>query len=116
MTENRYSGIPTIRRELRAYGLGEPDFTDSRGSFSVCFHKAVQDDVSADFAESADEGSLLRFCRTPKSRKEICEYLGLSSTTYAIKTYVQPLIDKGVMKMTLPDKPQSMKQRYYAID
>ena len=37
VTENRYSGIPTMRRELREYGLREPEFTDNRNEFRVCF-------------------------------------------------------------------------------
>ena len=40
VTENRYSGIPTMRRELREYGLREPEFTDNRNEFRVCFYNA----------------------------------------------------------------------------
>ena len=39
VTENRYSGIPTIRREMERYGLPQPEFIDERGSFKVCFRK-----------------------------------------------------------------------------
>ena len=40
VTENRYSRIPTMRRELREYGLREPEFTDNRNEFRVCFYNA----------------------------------------------------------------------------
>lgn len=40
ITENRYSGIPTIRREMEKFHLREPEFADERGSFTVTFYKA----------------------------------------------------------------------------
>ena len=36
VTENRYSGIPTIRRELKEHGLPAPEFRNERGEFTVC--------------------------------------------------------------------------------
>ena len=38
-TENRYSGIPTMRRELKQAGMHPPEFRDERGTFVVCFRK-----------------------------------------------------------------------------
>ena len=35
ITENRYSGIPTIRREFARYGMEAPEFTDVRGSIEA---------------------------------------------------------------------------------
>lgn len=112
VTENRYSGIPTIRREMEKYNLKEPKFEDERGSFIVIFYKA--DNISKTKPGLEDTNDLLVFCRTPRTRKEICEYLGLSSITYAIQTYVMPLVESGKIKMTNPDKPKSTKQLFYS--
>ena len=38
-TENRYSGIPTMRRELKQAGMQPPEFRNERGTFVVCFKK-----------------------------------------------------------------------------
>ncbi|MBQ4322383.1 MAG: putative DNA binding domain-containing protein, partial [Clostridia bacterium] len=38
-TENRYSGIPTMYREMKAAGLPAPEFLSERGQFAVCFRK-----------------------------------------------------------------------------
>ncbi len=38
VTENRYSGIPTIRNELEQHGLPQPEFAVIRGEFCVTFH------------------------------------------------------------------------------
>ena len=41
ITENRYSGIPTIKKEMKKYNLREPEFLDERGNFVVKFYKEV---------------------------------------------------------------------------
>lgn len=112
VTENRYSGIPTIRREMEKFHLREPKFADERGSFTVTFYKSGN--ISKVEPESEEVNDLLVFCRTPRTRKEICEYLGLSSITYAIQTHVMPLVESGKMKMSNPEKPKSPKQLFYS--
>lgn len=69
-------------------------------------------------AMSNDEetNNLIVFCKTPRTRKEICDYLGLNSVTYAIQTYVNPLVEAGVIKLSIPDKPKSPKQLYYSVE
>lgn len=97
---------------MEKYNLKEPKFADERGSFIVTFYKAGN--VSKKELELEDVNNLLVFCRTPRTRKEICEYLGLSSVTYAIQTHVMPLVERGKIKMTNPEKPRSSKQLYYS--
>ena len=111
ITENRYSGIPTIRREMEKYHLREPVFLDERGNFAVIFYKKQKETI--DEPSDAAQGLEL-FCRTPRTRKEICEYLGLSSASYAIQKYVTPLVDSGKIKLSIPEKPRSPKQLYYS--
>ena len=113
ITENRYSGIPTIKKEIEKYNLQEPEFLDERGNFIVRFYKTVKP-IDEDVEMSEDIDNLLLFCRTPRTRKEICEYLGLSSVTYAIQTHIMPLVDVGKIKLSIPDKPKSPKQLYYS--
>ena len=113
VTENRYSGIPTIRKELNKNGLPEPLFEDQRGQFSVTFFNTnVSNPAKAELDDKAY--GLVEFCRTPRTRQEIADYLGLGSISYAIKDYVMPLVDKGVIKLSIPDKPRSPKQLYFS--
>ena len=116
ITENRYSGIPTIRRAFAEYGMREPEFSSKRGHFAVIFHKETQTRRMANMLQdnSANIYDLLAFCRTPRTRKEICDYLGLSSMSYAIQIYIMPLVEQGLIKLTIPDKPKSPKQLYYS--
>jgi hypothetical protein len=36
------------------------------------------------------------------------------TTYYAMRSFVDPLIEEGKLKMTVPDKPRSRNQRYYS--
>ena len=110
VTENRYTGVPTMRRELKEHGLPAPEFIDLRGEFKVIFRS--QNDAAFD-AENDRTAQLLSFCQTPCTRKELADFLGLSSVTYVIKIYIQPLIDSGKICMT-ESKPSSRNQKYYA--
>lgn len=113
LTENRYSGIPTIRREMEHYKLPEPKFADERGSFSVTLYNNFT--ALPAQQNTALQRDLLAFCREPRSRQEICTYLGLSSTSYVMQHYVQPLLNSGILQMTNPEKPKSRKQKYYTV-
>ena len=113
VTENRYSGIPTIRRAMQEYNLPQPVFLDERGSFAVILYKYGEGIVVAD-SEGSENRELVLFCKTPRTRKEICDFLGINSVTYAIQTHVMPLVEKGIIKMSIPDKPKSPRQLFYS--
>lgn len=110
--ENRYSGIPTMRRSMREYGLPEPEFENRRQEFVVTFYNsspAEQSDAPQD-----KEKNLLEFCSTPRSRQEIADYVGVKTVFYAVKHYIEPLLQNGKLALTIPEKPKSRKQRYIA--
>lgn len=117
-TENRYSGIPTIRCAMKKMALPDPLFSDSRGEFKVVlYHKndieIMESAVQIDhYQDIIDEKGLLEFCRIPRSRSEIIEYLDIASGQYALRRYLDPLIRAGVIVLTLPDVPRSPKQKY----
>lgn len=125
-TENRYSGIPTIRREMAAYGLPEPVFENRRNEFVVTLYNAEavrlmpaqQENIHGFCEDVSSYGSggngLLEFCRTPRTRKEIADFLGVKTIFYVTGRYIDPLLQAGQLKMTIPEKPKSRHQRYYA--
>lgn len=117
-TENRYSGIPTMRRELEQAGMPEPEFRDEHGTFVVCFRKAkplqaTEPDTEYGYGTTAE--NLLRFCAVPRTRQEIAAFLGIKSVPYAIKAHVNPLVEQGLIALSLPERPRSPKQRYTAV-
>ena len=55
---------------------------------------------------------VLDFCVVPRSRQEIQEYLGMKDRKHFKAVVLDVLLDEGKLVMTLPQKPQSPKQRY----
>ena len=55
---------------------------------------------------------VLVFCQIEKSKKEICEYMGYRNRTFFTRKYLTPLLQKGQLQMTQPDKPNSRNQKY----
>lgn len=117
-TENRYTGIPTMRRELEKAGMAEPEFRNDHGTFVVCFRKSAKashpEPVTVPGGDTPEE-RLLQFCAVPRTRQEIAKLLGIKSVPYAVTTYVTPLVEKGLLSLSLPTKPRSPKQRYSTV-
>lgn len=55
---------------------------------------------------------ILEFCKEPKSVKEIMEYIGLKHRPTFMYDYLNPLLEKNKLQMTIPDKPKSKNQKY----
>lgn len=127
ITENRYSGIPTIYHELKIAQLPPPVFAVRRGEFVVTFTSRVAQmydvpqtmptgvhEEQAVYAVETltTEEKLLQFCSVPRSRQELIDFLGFSRY-YTMSKLVQPLLDAQKLALTLPEKPKSSKQRYF---
>lgn len=111
ITENRYSGIPTVYNAMKNAGLPEPKFESERGVFKVTLYNGT------DIAQPAtgNEADLLIFCKTPRTRAELEEHFkGRLSINYLMTNIVRPLVESGKIRLTIPDKPKSKKQRYYS--
>jgi ATP-dependent DNA helicase RecG len=110
VTENRYSGIPTIRSECRKAGLPAPIFGVHRGEFKVTFRNNIYGDETKKGKDDL-QNALLEFCSVPRARAEIIEFTGFTRY-HTMSNIVQPLVNTGLLKMSLPDKPKSSKQTY----
>ena len=42
------------------------------------------------------------------------EYIGLKNVDYFRKSVLNPLVEKGLLSLTIPDKPKSKNQKYIA--
>lgn len=108
ITENRYSGIPTMRSEFLNAGLPTPIFSVQHGEFKV----TMKNDYYAE--ENSVQDGILEFCSVPRSRTELIEFIG-KSRSYAMGKIIQPLIDSGKLKLTMPEKPKSPNQKYVRL-
>lgn len=105
ITENRYSGIPTMRREFLNAGLPAPNFSVIHGEFKVVMRNGYLNN------SGSIEDSILDFCEIPRSRAELIEFTG-KSRNYVLKQLIAPLVECGKLKLTMPDKPKSSNQKY----
>jgi len=57
---------------------------------------------------------ILEFSISPVKKKEILEYcIGVTNQTKNFTTHIEPLIELGLINMTLPKKPTSQLQKYF---
>ena len=64
---------------------------------------------------SVSEQQILELCKTEKSLKEITEYFGYKDVYKFKNNYINKLLEKNKLKMTIPDKPKSRNQKYVTI-
>jgi len=115
LTENRYSGIPTIFRSMKEGGNPDPVFESSRGIFTVTLRKSSAFgtlQITRGYNFSNSDQLILEFCKTPKTRKEIAGYCSFKSVSYFYKMYMAPLVEKKLLLMSNPEHPKSPTQTY----
>lgn len=112
-SENRYSGIPTIRKAMAKAELPPPAFYNERGNFKVVLYNERKTTSLVDDGEIRQRTDLLDYCRVPRSRQEIADFYGVKKTTYFMNKYVNPLVEQGVLQLTLREHPKSKHQKYY---
>lgn len=110
--ENRYSGIPTIRREMKEYSLPEPVFENRRNEFVVILYNQKNHEKTE--ADKEDE-RLLEYCKKPRSREDVKNFLKLKTWNYIMERWIRPLIAQGKLQLTMPEKPRSRQQKYYTV-
>ena len=134
--ENRHTGISTMQDKMKEANLPNPIFTNEREDFVVTFYngeypelypkelildkktqdkktqdKKTQDKKTQDKTQT-NLNKILEICKEPKSIAEIMKELGYKSNKTLKRNYIKPLVEKGKLEMTIPDKPTSRKQKY----
>jgi ATP-dependent DNA helicase RecG len=56
--------------------------------------------------------NILRFCVLPRSSNVIMDYLKLTHREHFRAEILKPLLESGKLRLTIPDKPNSPKQKY----
>lgn len=82
--------------------------------FPVSTQATNQDTVQDTNQDNEDIKGLLEFCRTPRTREEMQQFMGPNNRGHFRQKILNPLIKGGLLKMTIPDKPTSRNQKYYS--
>lgn len=123
LTEGRNTGVPKIKRALKNNGSREPEFetNETRDYFITTifihdgFENEVKDRPRTDQEPTKlneQEIKILEFCKAPHSKKEIMEYMEYKHARNFTILYLKPLLEKGLLQMTIPEKPNHKNQKY----
>ncbi|CDF10732.1 divergent AAA domain DNA binding protein [Mycoplasma sp. CAG:776] len=109
------SGIKKIAKYLQVYSKDFPTFKEA-DIFIVkiplhCFDSTTQVTTQVEFSGKY-ENIIMHFCEFAKSSREIREYIGIKNQRYFMKSILNPMVQKGLIVLTIPDKPRSSKQKY----
>ena len=55
------------------------------------------------------------YCQEPRSRKQIQEFLDLADKKFFMDSVLHPLLEDGVIRMTIPEHPENVHQKYVAV-
>ena len=121
--ENRHSGIPTMKREMKKYGLPEPEFYEERDSFKVIFrnknvvHNKIDSGQQSGQQTTIEDNKLkiLEYCIEAKTAKEIREYLNIKSRQYVSTSLINPLINDGKLDYTNKRSVNAKNQKYITL-
>lgn len=120
LMERRGSGLRKMVAESeKLFGYNEvfkPIFHSTKDEFRVTFWNLNY--ISHDTPQVTPQVKiqrLLLFCSQPRSRDEMMKEIAIKDRKYFVQSYLNPLLESGKLKRTIPDKPRSSKQKYIAV-
>jgi ATP-dependent DNA helicase RecG len=123
LTEGRGTGIPTIKRELFENGSPDAKFdTDEPDRRYFIIEIPIHEDFKAvEIAQVSDQVSdqvisILKYCKTPKSRVEILTLLGISNHSKNYIKHILPLLEKNWIEYTIKGNTKVKNQKYVTTD
>lgn len=94
--------------------LEENDREQGRVQDRVQVRDQVKEQVREQVVGQVTVGDIIGYCKLPRTRAEIQDYCGLVSRRSFNENHLKPMLEAGILKMTIPDKPNSKNQRYYS--
>jgi ATP-dependent DNA helicase RecG len=83
-----------------------------KSSGQVAKSSGQVEDVIAVKLDITKINSLIEYCGEPRTRAELQAFCEISSRYYFRHNVLNPLLDSGRLKRTIPDKPNSSNQKY----
>jgi len=105
------SDVRNLYKYSKIYGGSDPKLIEE-DIFKIIVPLKSSDQVT----EQVTEQAVIAFCAKPRSTQEIMEHLGLKHREHFRSHILKPLIEKGLLRLTIPDKPNSPNQKYITKD
>jgi ATP-dependent DNA helicase RecG len=120
LTEGKGTGIPTIMQTLSKNGSPKPIFDTNEperaffiSEFLIHSSFEMKNELIVQALKlNEQQKKVLEFCKNPKSRAEILEFLKLKNHSDNCKKYIFPLLEIQILKLTIPDNPKNRNQQY----
>jgi len=120
------SGVKNLYKYSKLYGGSDPKLIEDDVFTTTISLKEMSEQVerlSSDQVPSKQQASteqvatqeILAYCTTPKSTSEIMNFLNLKHREHFRANILKPLLENKLLALTIPDKPNSPKQRYIAV-
>jgi len=120
--ERMGTGIHDMIERCREVGLPEPEFKLTDGFVTVIRRKPgrafeavggkITEQVRTKLALSRHQVKILHNCLEEQDTLELMKLAGRADRTKFRNQVLRPLLDAGLIEMTIPDKPTSSKQKY----
>lgn len=112
LTEGKATGIPKIKKAMRLNGSRDAVFVmdDDRNYFLAVLPAHPEFIPREQVSEQVL--AILGYCAEPRSKQEILIHQQLKPVFLNYKRHIMPLVDAGLLEMTISDKPCSSRQRY----
>jgi len=124
--ERMGTGIRDMIRRCRSAGLPEPEIRLDGGFFVLTIRRKTSEpraksapgrhQVGTRLALSGDQVNILRECLMISPIGDLMEIAERTDRTKFRNQILKPLLDEGLLQMTIPDKPTSSKQRYQTTE
>ena len=108
--ESNYDTLPSAQGNAQIINTN-----NIQSVYDSDYDSDYDNDYDNDYDGNHDK-QILAFASVPKSRKEIMDLLGLGTHTDNYERHITPLLQKGLLAMTLPDKPKSKHQKYVTTE
>ena len=112
------SGVRNMTKYTKIYSGGIPEFKeDDVFKTTIPLIYKAQDEAQDKAQDKAQDNlikEIIEFCKDEKNIFEIMEKVGHKNRTRFRRDYIKPLVQKGILKMTIPEKPTSKNQKYVA--
>jgi ATP-dependent DNA helicase RecG len=114
-------GTNRVIEACLAHGISPPEFSEQAGVVTVTFRATVGPEAattpswpqaSTKPALSRHQTQVLEIASVPRTLQELMEPSGRTDRTKFRDQVVRPLLEAGLLEMTIPDKPRSPRQRY----
>ena len=117
-------GVDRLYNEMKEAGLPSPEYYMEAFMLHATLKNRKYVEHAVDTTQVATQvatqvttqvdisDKITAYCKEPRKKSEIMAYCGYKNAKSFTKKYLKPLMDQGLITMTIPDKPNRQNQRY----